>query len=218
MPLDLNALLSQIDASLGSAVTASVQNSQAINDLYEALLFGLILDAARSIDPNAVTWRNLTGLAQDEVRLRGGPGEIFSPDFSFAIISFDGQPLFELHQGVRIAVLSDVGHECDVALIHAGRGAWRRRTKQRPGAVDLFFALEAKAYSTAAVDLGIARGVVGLRSDLQQHRIALVAATAVDQSAEKLLLGWIAGVFANVMPNSGPANAFVAAMRSILVS
>jgi hypothetical protein len=99
----------------------------------------------------------LTGPNKDEVRLRGGPGEIYSPDFSFAVISFGGAPIFELHQGVKVMGVSGVAHECDVSAIHAGRAGWRRSQHTRPGAVDLFFALEAKAYNTTLVDLGTAR-------------------------------------------------------------
>lgn len=96
MALDVDVLLNEIDADLGVAVSASTQNSQAVDDLYEAFLLGLVLRAARAIDPAAVGWQNLTGANNDEVRLRGGPGEIYSTQFSFATLTFGGDVVFEL--------------------------------------------------------------------------------------------------------------------------
>src|SRR5687767_600110 len=124
MALDVNDLLGAVDGDLGEAVTASTQNSYALDDLFEAFLFGLVLRAARTIDVNAVSWSNLVGNGQDEVRLRAGPGEIYSPHFSFATLAFHGAPVFELHHGVRVRGVSGVAHECDVALLHAGRACW----------------------------------------------------------------------------------------------
>ena len=100
MTIDVDELLDEIDSDLGTAVSASTQNSQAVNDLFEAFLFGLVLRAARSIDANAVNWENLTGPSNDEVRLRASPGEIYSSAFSFATLAFSGNRVFELHQGV----------------------------------------------------------------------------------------------------------------------
>jgi hypothetical protein len=211
-------LLNEIDADLGASVSRSTQNSKAVEDLFEAFLFGLVLRAARSIDANAVAWENLTGVNGDEVRLRAGPGEVFSSTFSFATLSFSGDLVFELHQGVRVEGSSSVAHECDVATFHAGRLAWRRGRNERPGPVDTFMAIEAKAYAATSIGLGIGRGVVGLRSDLQQWRTALVAAGPIDASVEKLIHAWATEAFADVMPGTTEADDLVTYLETLLQS
>lgn len=198
MPIDVEALLNQIDANLGAAVSSSTQNSRAVDNPYEAFLYGLVLRAARTMDAKAVAWQNLTGPNGDEVRLRGGPGEVFSPNFSFATLTFGGNLVFELHQGVRIRGISGVAHECDIVALHAGRGAWRRARTEQPQPIDTFLAIEAKAYDATRIGLGIGRAVLGLRTDLQLRRVLFVAARPIDQSAEQLLDGWTAGAFPDV--------------------
>jgi hypothetical protein len=218
MALEVESLLAEFDHDLGSAVSASVHNSQAVDNLYEAYLYGMVLRAARAIDSDAVRWHNLVGPKGDEVRLRGGPGEVYSPNFSFATLRFNGETVFEVHQGVKILGESGVAHECDIAALHAGRGAWRRARKERPRPTDMFFAVEAKAYQATRLGLGIGRAVVGLRADLQQHRIALVAATAIDDSARRLVDSWSAGAFPEVMPGAAGTGLLLTRLNEVLLS
>jgi hypothetical protein len=114
------------------------------------------------------------------------------------------------------AGMSDVAHECDIAAFHAGRSAWRRGRYERPRPIDTFLAIEAKAYDATNVSLGIARGVLGLRTDLEQWRTLLVAAAAIDASAEQLVDGWSLGAFPNVMPGSAEADGLVARFEAVM--
>jgi hypothetical protein len=196
MALDVDDLLTQIDTDLGVAVSASMQNSRALDNLYEAFLFGSVLRAARAISGHAIRWRNLTGPNGDEVRLRGSPGEIYSAHFSIAMLSFAG----------------------DIAVLHAGRGAWRRARKERPAPIDVFLAIEAKAYDGTSIDLAIGRAVLGLRTELQQPRVALVAATAIPANVQHLMTVWGAGAFPGVVPGSVESDQFIAALSAVLES
>src|SRR5436309_1540233 len=97
--LDAAALLNEIDR-LFDQVPRHAANSRRIEDLYEAFLMGLVLEAARRIDPRAVTWHGPDGEPASRVRLRAGPGEAYSPNFTHARVTLQGHAVYEVHLGV----------------------------------------------------------------------------------------------------------------------
>ena len=66
--------------------------------------------------------------------------------------------------------------------------------------------------------LGIGRAVLGLRTDLQQQRTALVAAGAIDNSTQRLVRSWATNAFDDVMPGTPEADGLVAYLESLLQS
>src|SRR5688572_6194821 len=80
-----------------------VANSQAVNDLYEHWLLGLVLDAARTCGlPVSIDWYDATGNPATAIRLKAAPGEIYGVDWTHAIITVDGIAAVEAHTGVKV--------------------------------------------------------------------------------------------------------------------
>src|SRR5258708_2710287 len=97
-------LLSEIQAALGPAVTASLTTQSAVSDLYEGYLFSLILDAAR-IERARVTLRAASGGIPNPFVFRTSPGYLNSTyqNYGYAEIAFPQCPVLEAHVSIRVA-------------------------------------------------------------------------------------------------------------------
>jgi hypothetical protein len=208
-------LLDEIDDLFGG-LALHAESSRRVEDLYEGFLLGLVLEAARRIDPAAVSWHKADGTVATEVWLRGGPGEIYSARFTHAKLTFSGVAIYECHAAANVVGMRAV-HECDVLVLHAGVGTVRRLGSQRPKYTDSLFALEGKAYVRSAVDIKLARQVVGTCVDLSHQRLGLVAAKAIDASAVDLVGGWSPiGAWGPVRPGTSAADALVDRLELLL--
>jgi hypothetical protein len=181
-------LLDEIDHFF-NGVPLHVASSRRVEDLYEAFLMGLVLEAGRNLGCK-VDWRDVDGTPATEVRLRGGPGEVYTRPFTHASLSLGSETLFEVHVGVMV-VGSSTAHECDVVVLHAGVGSVRRSRRQTPLWNDVVLAIEAKAYTTTPIRLNLGRQAVGLAVELRHQRLAFVASRAIDASATVLMNAWL---------------------------
>jgi hypothetical protein len=201
---------------LFDGVSLHAASSRRVEDLYEAYLLGLVLQAARRIDSAAVSWHRADGTVATEVWLRGGPGEIYSAPFTHAKLTFGGVLVFEGHVAAKIAGAHAV-HECDVLVLHAGVAAARRLASATPTAEDSLLALEGKAYARSAVDIKLARQVVGTCVDLGHQRLGLAAAKPIDAPALGLVDGWSPiGAWGPVRPGTPDADALVDRLERLL--
>ena len=183
------SLLAEIQQALGQAVIPSLTAADAMDDLYEAYVFGLLLKAAR-IERGSVSLMSIAGGALGGTfTFRTSPGYLNSTrhDYGYAIIRFPRCPALEAHVGVRVAGKSNVLHECDVCIIQESEAELCRRSTTRvaPRSAKLVIAVEAKFYTT---DLGLhlGRAFLGLVRDLSADSKFFVFNREAE-SIEKLL-------------------------------
>jgi hypothetical protein len=212
--MNTDDLLNEID-HLFAQVPLHAQSSMRTDDLYEAFCAGLVLQAARNRGMH-VSWHYVDGSSAPEVRLRAAPGEIYTPDFTYALLSITGSAVFELHVGIKVRGIGAT-NECDVAVLHAGVASMRRQAFVTPGWNDATAVLEAKAYEKTAIRLSLARQAVGLAVDLHHRRVALVASRPIEPSAYDLAQCWLVlGAWPSVVPNSQEADDLVSALTIAL--
>lgn len=169
MPLDPAqlTLLNQIRTTLGSAISPSLTAASAANDVFEAYVLSLVLEAART-ETASVSFENVNGRVPPVFTFRTSPGFIFSTtqNYTHAIITFAGKPPLEAHLGIYVEGASGVLHECDVAVVTRAEAQACRVNQASPRSAKLVIATECKFYA-ATPSLGLGRGFLGLVSDLK---------------------------------------------------
>ena len=187
MPIRPN-LLADIQAALGPAIVPSLTTASAVNDLYEAYLFSLILRAAR-LQGALVTLTCISGGQPAPFVFRTSPGYLNSRrrNYGHAVIEFPDCPPLEAHLGVRISGHSAVLHECDVlVLLQEEANICRsRRELVAPRSHKVIVAVEAKYY-VSDLGLHLGRGFLGLVADTSMQNAFFVINRRA-KSIEKLL-------------------------------
>jgi hypothetical protein len=187
MPIRPN-LIQEIQAALGPAVIPSLNSGSAVNDVYEAYLFSLLLLAART-EGAIVTLECINGGTPNPFVFRTSPGYLNSRrrNYGYAVIEFAGCPRLEAHLGVRVSGHSAVLHECDVLVLLQDEAniCRSRRELVAPRSHKVVIAVEAKYYTTdLALHLG--RGFLGLITDTSSQN-AFFVINRDARSIEKLL-------------------------------
>lgn len=182
-------LLAEIKSALGSALVPSLTAASAANDLYEAYLFGIIVEAARSEGAVSVNLRSRSTINPTVFVCRTSPGYLHSAtkDYGYAEIEFQGKPVLEAHLGIRIAGASGVLHECDVLVLLQEEAELCRNSTTRiaPRSKRVILSVEAKFY---AGDLGLhlGREFLGFLSDTSIDKSFFVV-NRESNSIERLL-------------------------------
>lgn len=179
-------LLRDISAALGGAITPDLTAASAASDIFEAYIFTMILTAARA-EGATILYEDVHGRRPPQFVFRTSPGRIFSTDqpYTHAVIRFNGMPELEAHVGVRVEGRSGVLHECDVVVLHRSEGQVCRANRASPRSSKAILTVECKFY-TSNVPLGLARGFLGLISDIAGENRYYVVNTG-SRSSEKLL-------------------------------
>ena len=182
----LNTLLAQIQAALGPALTPSLTLASSGWDVFEAYVLSLILDAAET-EGAAIGFLNVDGSIQTQFTFRTNPGHIWwdSQPFSYATIQFPSTPLLEAHMGVYVSGKSGLIHEADVLVLLSDEAGLARLNQVPPRSKRSIIATECKFYA-ANLQIGLARGFVGLCSDLSTRDCYFVSNSG-SISVEKLL-------------------------------
>lgn len=194
-------LLMQIQATLGAAISPSLATASDASDIFEAYVFSLIMEAART-EGASITYRDVSGNTPSVFVFRTSPGYIFSTNhpYTHAIIAFPDKPPLEAHVGVRVVGKSGVLHECDVAVIEQAEAETCRQRQVPPRSSKVLIAVECKFYSTP-LQLHLARAFIGLTSDLSASESVFVTNSFSD-SLEKLLSGRGKNWEHNLAPNA----------------
>lgn len=180
------ALLAELQAALGAAVTPSLTPASAHSDIFEGYVFGIVLTAAKD-EGATVTYQNIDGSAPGLFTFRTSPGYIFSSahPYTYAIISFPEKPILEAHVGIRVEGKSGVLHECDVAVLDAIEAAACRANQTSPRSARVLLGAECKFYASD-LPLGMVRAFLGLAADMSFRGRYLVVNTG-SKSGERLL-------------------------------
>jgi hypothetical protein len=179
-------LLSNIQSTLGSAISPSLTSASNVSDIFEAYVFCLLIEAASTEGAN-ISYRNVLGRTPSTFVFRTSPGYIYSrrQPYTHAIIYFQGKPVLEAHVGVRVVGKSGVLHECDVAVIEQIEAETCRQKKVPPRHNKVLIAIECKFYSTP-LQLNLARSFLGLTTDITKNQSIFVTNNS-SISVEKLL-------------------------------
>jgi hypothetical protein len=183
------AMLAEIQATLTAAVVPSLTTASSASDVYEAYLFSLVIEAARS-EGATISYGCISGGPPNPFVFRTSPGYIASDEhnYGYAVIEFQNCPVLEAHVGVRVAGHSHVLHECDVSVIWQDEAQLCRNRAPllvAPRSSKLLIAVEAKHY-TGGLPLHLGRAFLGLERDLSAQRVYFVANRGAG-SIEKLL-------------------------------
>jgi len=178
-------LLAQIRSAL-TPLPPSLTNSSQGSDLFEAYIFTLILQAARS-EGATVSYETVFGSTPTQFYFRTSPGHIYSTrhPYTHAVIDFGRRPSLEAHLGILVSGKSQVLHECDVAVLDRSEAQECRQNRTEPRSRTLTLSAEAKFYTTT-LGLDLARSYIGLISDLTTSFPCFVANTT-SVSAMRLL-------------------------------
>lgn len=180
------ALLQEIQAALGAAITPSLTAQDAASDLFEGFLFAMVVQAARAQHAQ-VTFRDVHDAVPTQFVFRTSPGQIYSRahPYTHAVISFAGHPTLEAHVGVRVIGRSGVLHECDVAVLDHVEAVACRAGDVPPRTASLILGIECKYY-TSGLPLHLGRAFMGLSSELKKDACIFVSNTS-SRTIEKLL-------------------------------
>jgi hypothetical protein len=179
-------LLDRIDAVLGTGVPTNYSNASAANDLFEGYVFSLVIAAARA-EGALVSFEDVNEAAVTSLLFRTSPGFIYSraQSYTHARIAFPRCPELEAHIGVFVGGRSGVLHECDVAVIERDEAQICRGAGVHPRSSKLLLTLECK-FHTGTLQLGQARGFLGLTAELTKKNRFLVTNNSSD-TAEKMV-------------------------------
>lgn len=186
MASDRQELINQIQLAIGPGVAATLGNAAAVNDVFEAYVWALVVEAARN-EGATISYRSIFNGTASSLVFRTSLGAIFSiaNPYSYARIAFPGCPNVEAHIGIFVSGRSGVQHECDVAVIYQSEADTCRQSQVHPRSSKLLLSVECKFYSTN-LRIDLARSFLGLTEEIQQRDRFFVSNAASD-SVSKML-------------------------------
>ena len=209
-------LLSKIASVLAHTVAPNLTSSSEGDDLYEAYIWSIVIEAAKNKGAN-VAFRDVSGnQVTTDFFFRSSPGELWwhSHPYCHAEIHFDGCPTLEAHTGIYVSGRSNVRHECDVAILHKSESDVCRNNHVLPRSSKVVLAIECKYYVNSKPGLALGRGFLGLREEIQRDNRFFIAISH-SKSVEKLLAKHTRDfdlMFTPVIPHN------VSVMRSVFES
>ena len=171
---------------LGTATSSSLSTASASEDIYEAYIWALIIQAAAS-EQFTVSYLNANQQTVSQFVFRTSPGAIYSSvhPYTFARLEYPGCPTLEAHLGIYVSGRSRVVHECDLAVLYKNEADTCRTNSVHPRSSKLVLAVECKFYSTnLSVDL--ARSFLGLTEEIMQSDRYFVSNTSSNSVAKVL--------------------------------
>lgn len=180
------ALIAEIQAALGAAVNPSLTVTSAANDIFEAYILSLVINAARA-EGATISFMDVFGNTPTTYVFRTSPGHIFltTQPYCHTVIEFPNKPTLEAHIGIYVGGKSRVFHECDVAVLFQEEADLCRLNNVPPRHSQVLISIECKHY-TVGLKLDLARSFMGLSSDLTTKNSFFVVNSA-SSSIEKLL-------------------------------
>jgi hypothetical protein len=164
-------LIAAVERTL-AALERTYRGGATESDLYEASLLSVVVQAGRDAGGTALMTNDGVRPAA-ELRFRRSPGNLWSGNFTYAVISFPNTvKRLEAHLGVYVAGASGVAHECDVALLDQIEADRSRAGGVHPRRRGLVASVEAKHY-VASPGIDVGRGFLGLAAELGQRRCCL---------------------------------------------
>jgi hypothetical protein len=216
LPSDTD-LLQEINSLVGRLVRPSLSSISRGNDLFEAFLFALAIDAARSVGAT-VTFEDASETTTRTLILRTSPGRIYamSPSYVHAVLGFPHVPPLEVHVGIFIAGRSTVPHEADLCVLEKREAQRCRLQGVHPRSSKVRLSVEAKFYGSP-LGIRLVREFAGLCSDLSAGNSSFVSNTTAENVARFMSHRFGVGAFhPGVKPGSRAAGDFRSHVRQLL--
>ena len=166
MPLRSD-MWNDISHALGMAASANLSAASAGNDLYEAYVWTLVLEAA-SRQGATIRLMTRSGNLATHFHFRTSPTSIFSTlhDYCHAELRFPLAPVLEAHVGIYVSGKSKVNHECDVAVLDQDEANTCRDQSVHPRSSKVLLAIECKYYLSSSLGVNLGRSFLGLIDDI----------------------------------------------------
>lgn len=178
-------LVAAFQAALATPVATHTAATKSY-DLYELYLFGVCVEAARSIGLT-VDFVDANGNPVPNLVFRTSPSSISTTTqpFTHALLSSNGTIRLELHLGIYVRAASGVSHEGDVVVLDVGEAARARALSTDPRISKACAVLEAKFFGSN-VRLRTGREFLGLGVDFGSDAVIFVS-SAPGTSVHRLL-------------------------------
>ncbi|MFN6469779.1 MAG: hypothetical protein RMY36_008885 [Nostoc sp. SerVER01] len=198
MTLDSD-LLKQIELQLKrlkSTLNYSYKNQAKANDLFEAFILTIILDAAiRESVQRPIYFEDTSGKKTSNILFRRSPGYINNTNnkYTHAVLVFPtkgGNLELEVHLGIYAVGSSKVPQECDIAVLLRTEGNRCRKVQFRNSIVrskNIVIGVECKCYESSKVALGSGRSFLGLVKDFSNNGKYFFVFNNEKPSVEKML-------------------------------
>ncbi len=185
MPIEQD-LWDEIVNSLGAVSNSNLSSVSAGDDLYEAYIWSLVLDAAER-EGASISLRDNTCTTTTDFWFRTSPSGIASDahPYCHAQIEFQHCPPLEAHIGIFVSGRSKVKHECDVAVLFKSEADASRANNAHPRFSKALLTVECKFYINSNVGIGFGRSFLGLIHDIQNGQRYFVS-TRATQSVSRL--------------------------------
>lgn len=179
-------LINKIQTTLGTQVSPQITLASSTDDIFEAYVWALVIDAARK-EGASVAYRDMNNPGVTSLLFRTSPGAIYSTAnlYTYARLKFGGCPALETHLGIYVSGKSGVSHECDVAVIYESEADTCRQSQVHPRSTKLILSVECKFYSTN-LRIDLARSFLGLTEEIHQ-RDRFFVSNASSNSVAKML-------------------------------
>lgn len=178
-------LLTALKKYLGNKKIVDLLNNSN-SDLYEAYIFSIVLQAAK-LQGAEIYFEDVNGKIINNLLFRTSPGNIYSKsqNYTHAVVKFPDFKILEVHIGIKVAGISGITHESDVAIIERSEGETCRLQYVQPRYTKLIFAVECKYYFTN-LGINLARSFLGLDKEFSSKKVFFVSNTT-SRSVEKVL-------------------------------
>ncbi|MFD4551210.1 hypothetical protein [Streptomyces sp. NPDC058466] len=169
------------------------------SDLYEAALFAVAVQASKDAGGHCLITNDGTSTA-GRLRFRCSPGNLWSGNFTYALVSFTSGKKLEIHLGVYV-LAGRVAHECEVAILDHAEAERSRAGGVHPrrGRNQLISCVEAKLYA-ASPPLGVGRGFLGLATELGRGKCSLAFPAKASDNIAALIAGKPSEHFDELVP------------------
>lgn len=201
--MNADELVTAVEHAIG-ALSTTYKGSANESDLYEAALLTCAVAATETAGGDVVLMMNGLSYA-GPIIFRTGPGNLWSPDFTYARAGFAGGAELEVHLGVKVVGASGVAHECDIAVIDAGECDRCRALGVHPRRSRVIAALEAKHYA-ASPGIGVGRGFLGLSQEIGGAKCFLVFPAQASSSLATMIARKYPECFPEVVPGAPAAS------------
>jgi hypothetical protein len=160
-------LWAELQAALAGVPSANLTRASTGEDLYEAYVWSLVLEAA-SNEGATIRLRDRYGRAPTQFWFRTSPSNIFSTahNYCHAEIEFPRRPSLEAHIGIFVAGRSKVPHECDVAVLYKSEAEICRSSSVHPRSGKVILTAECKYYINSTIGINLGRSFLGLLNDI----------------------------------------------------
>lgn len=211
-------MIAGINASLagGNALSHSLVAGTDGSEALEVFVFALVVDEAAKANWS-VDYEDTSGNIERDLLFRSSPSSLTTGDYTHAVLQPENRDeRFEVHAGVYIRGRSNAAHECDVSIIRRGPATTARDLHDSPTWKALFWFAEAKYYVDSSVGVGMARGFIGLCTELAGPGRSAFVATRMTAPARWVVNRHFAGnVLHPQIDVGGPSEA---SLRAVLAT